>query len=246
MSFVEEAVLVSPAQLTFAIGDIHGCSWKLRDLVSCCDGYAGGRSRRFVCLGDYVDRGPDSAGVIWLLMERQSKEPGLFVCLRGNHDDMLTAAADGSGEDHWLTQGGDQTLSSYGVRRAAELPRPHIEWLRQLPLWHRDGRRLYVHAGLIPGLPLEQQPLEALMWIRSPFLDYDGDHGFLVVHGHTPTRDRRPDLRANRLNLDTGAVLGGPLTAAVFCETATAPLAFITDGGDVQQVGGAPQSSMRS
>jgi serine/threonine protein phosphatase 1 len=220
--------------LTFAIGDVHGCREKLVSLIEHCLEFAQGRPPRFVCLGDYVDRGPDSAGVVAFLMERQRIEPGRFICLRGNHDDMLVTAVDGDGEAHWLTQGGLMTLMSYGADRALDLPDDHVDWFRHLPLLHRDDLRVYVHAGLIPGLPLKQQPAEALMWIREPFLEYGADHGFLVVHGHTPVASRRPDLRANRLNMDTGAVFGGPLSAAAFDDALASPLAFIADDGSVR------------
>ena len=102
-----------------------------------------------------------------------------------------------------------------------------------------DGKRLFVHAGISPGLPIELQKEDDLLWIREPFLSSQTDHGLLVVHGHTPTKTSKPDLRSNRLNLDTGACLGGPLTAAAFLDHALVPAAFIFDDGQIEQVGAA-------
>ena len=127
----------------------------------------------------------------------------------------------------WLAQGGLATLKSYGVAEPRELPRAHVDWLRALPLRYDDGRRFFVHAGVNPATPLETQDDFDLLWIREPFLSHRGDYGRLIVHGHTPLVDGVPDLRGNRLNLDTGAVFGGPLTAAVFDDAQTEPIGFL-------------------
>ena len=103
----------------------------------------------------------------------------------------------------------------------------HVDWLRALPLSYDDGRRFFVHAGVNPGAPLDAQDDFDLLWIREPFLSHGGDYGRLIVHGHTPLADGIPDLRGNRLNLDTGAVFGGPLTAAVFDDAQTEPIGFL-------------------
>jgi serine/threonine protein phosphatase 1 len=128
---------------------------------------------------------------------------------------------------YWESQGGDATLRSYGVARVEDLPQSDLDWLRSLPLSYDDGRRFYVHAGIDPLLPLNAQRERDLIWIREPFLSDRRDHGRLIVHGHTPVQTGEPDLRANRLNLDTGAVFGGPLTAALFTEEQTKPVGFI-------------------
>ena len=102
-----------------------------------------------------------------------------------------------------------------------------LDWFRSLPLSYDDGRRFFVHAGVNPQLPLAAQHERDLIWIREPFLSARRDYGRLIVHGHTPLGTGKPDLRANRLNLDTGAVFGGPLTAALFADGRTEPVKFI-------------------
>jgi len=109
------------------------------------------------------------------------------------------------------------------------LPAEHLAWLRTLPSTISDGKRFFVHAGIEPGVPLEQQRDEMLLWIREPFLSDTRDHGQFIVHGHTPVETGQPDLRPNRVNVDTGACYGGPLTAAVFDDRSVGPFAFITD-----------------
>lgn len=222
-----------PPNLTFAVGDIHGCAAKARDLLSACMEYNGDRSFCFIFLGDYVDRGEDSLGVVELLMELEQAAPGAVLCLRGNHEEMLIGAIrDAEVEDIWLANGGDATLASYGVPRARDIPERHRAWIGERPLLYRDERRLYVHAGIMPGVPLQRQRAETLLWIREEFLSSRADHGLFVVHGHTPHLSG-PELLPNRLNLDTGACYGGVLTAAVFDDTAAVPVAFITDNGNV-------------
>jgi len=225
---------------TYAIGDIHGCDREARALFTACSNYNEDRKCCFIFLGDYVDRGPGSRGTVEWLMDMEAMMPDRFLCLRGNHEDLLASAAHGSkdDEDNWVDAGGDATLASYGVSRACDIPSAHLEWLSERPLLIRDERRLYVHAGIVPGVPLNQQPREALLWIRDEFLSSDADHGFLVVHGHTPLETCFPDLRRNRLNLDTGACFGGPLSAAVFCDAITEPIAFIADDGTVVDLRG--------
>lgn len=221
-------------KLTFAIGDIHGCLSKMQSLLNACDDVAGGHPALFICLGDYIDRGPNSARVTDLLMRRQAASAN-FVCLRGNHEELLLRAADKDRSDRdlmtWWGNGGEQTLESYGVDDPSDLPPDHLDWMRSLPLHTIDSLRLYVHAGIRPGTPLSDQSTEDVLWIREPFLSSEKDHGPLVVHGHTPTPARKPDLRSNRLNLDTGACFGGPLTAAVFSAEQVAPLFFVDDDG---------------
>jgi diadenosine tetraphosphatase ApaH/serine/threonine PP2A family protein phosphatase len=211
------AAAIGGFPLVYAIGDIHGSLRKLRDLLARCQRHADGRVASFVFLGDYIDRGPDSCGVIELLMQMQSRLKERVIALKGNHEAFAVDVIDGKAEAAiWLREGGDATLRSYGVRTARELPREHIGWMRSLPLRHDDGRRFFVHGGIDPEKPLDAQSGHDLMWMREPFLSDPREHGRLIVHGHTPQPDGIPDLRSNRLNLDTGAVFGGPLTAAAF------------------------------
>jgi serine/threonine protein phosphatase 1 len=212
--------------LTYAIGDIHGSLDKLRSLLTRCEEHAAGRPRTLVFLGDYIDRGPESCGVVDCL--RTLSRRGSVVALKGNHEDMALSVIDGdSSAPWWLTQGGMATLESYGIVMASEIPPAHVDWLRALRLSYDDGRRFFVHAGVNPGLPLDAQTVEDLLWIREPFLSDRRDYGRLIVHGHTPLATGLPELRGNRLNLDTAAVFGGPLTAAVFDDTHTEPLGFL-------------------
>ena len=213
--------------LTYAVGDIHGALHKLESLVARCRDHAGGRPTRFVFLGDYIDRGPQSAGVIRCLMTLETQMPGDVIALMGNHEEMLLSIIDGAvAVEDWLPQGGSQTLESYGVEDVRDLPREHVDWLRALRLSYDDSRRFFVHAGVNPARPLDAQDEDDLLWIREPFLSDPRDYGRLIVHGHTPVENGIPDLRGNRLDLDTRAGYGGPVTAAVFSDEATLPLTF--------------------
>jgi serine/threonine protein phosphatase 1 len=226
------------AILTYAIGDIHGSYSKLANLLRYCIDHCGDNYAHFVFLGDYVDRGKRSREVVTLLIETQARWPSQVVCLMGNHEDMLLGAASREDEAMWLYNGGDATLASYGVRSADEIPAEHLTWFENLPTATSDEKRFFVHAGIMPGIPFTQQRKDVLLWIREPFLSDVSDHGLYIVHGHTPTGTREPELRANRLNLDTLAWCGNPLMAAVFDERRVGPLAFIADNGAVSP--GAP------
>jgi serine/threonine protein phosphatase 1 len=219
------------AELTFAVGDVHGCLDKLERVLRACAAHAAGRPARYVFLGDYIDRGPASREVVELLIRRQAAEPGRVVCLKGNHEDLAIAAHDDAAAmPAWLINSAAATMRSYR-ESGGRICAPHLAWLRALPLCHDDGRRFFVHAGVDPTLPLDRQTPEAMLWIREPFfaLSEELDCGRLVVHGHTPRRDGLPELRRHRLNVDTGAVMGGPLTAAVFEDGRTEPVGFVTD-----------------
>jgi serine/threonine protein phosphatase 1 len=222
---------------TFSIGDVHGCDAALARLLDACHTWDGNRQNRFVFLGDYIDRGPGSAAVIARLMSLQKQVSGQVTCLRGNHEEMLLHAYRGPiSYDRWISNGGLPTLRSFGVSRPEDIPKDVISWLQCLPTSFNDGRRFFVHAGVDLERQLDEQLPEVLTWMREPFLTLADsvDPGRLIVHGHSPTQNRQPDLRRHRLNLDTGAVMGGPLTAAVFSDTQTRPLCFLTDAGDVE------------
>lgn len=213
---------------TYAIGDIHGCLDKLERLFQLCALDADDQPAKFIFLGDYIDRGADSRGVVQYLMDLQAYMPERVVCLKGNHEDMLLSAVeDESREDHWLRNGGTQTLYSYQVPTAFDLPRHHLDWLGSLPLSYDDGLRFFVHAGIHPDRPLNQQDDHDLLWIREPFLSSEKDFGRLVVHGHTPLGSGVSEQRTNRINIDTGAVYGKSLTAAVF-SVELKPVKFIS------------------
>jgi serine/threonine protein phosphatase 1 len=159
--------------LTFAIGDVHGCFDKLEALLLACDRVRDGRDVRYVFIGDYIDRGPDVRKVIDLLMHKQLSEGSRFICLRGNHEQMLIVAAAGGRSDRdlmtWWANGGEQTLDSYGVNDPSSLPAAHLEWIKALPLRFSDQKRLFVHAGIRPGVAVADQSDEDLLGYASLF-----------------------------------------------------------------------------
>lgn len=180
-----------------------------------------------VTLGDYLDRGPDSRGVLGRLVNNPF--PTDFVALKGNHEELFESfLRDPSVADIWRHLGGLETLHSYGVqvrqlmdgrnyKLAAEalrsaVPRAHLEFLGSLRLSLTVGKYFLCHAGVRPGIALEDQSAKDLLWIREPFLASREDFGKVVVHGHTPTE--HPEVRPNRINIDTGAYMTGRLTCA--------------------------------
>lgn len=220
----------------FAIGDVHGCLTQLVNLVEICRQLDRDGVRTFVFLGDYVDRGPASKGVVDFLIDLQRND-SRTICLRGNHEQMLMDVSQPDRSDRdlmtWFGNGGEATLQAYGVDDPMDLPPEHLAWMRELPLIHEDSFRFFVHAGIRPGVPLDAQNPHDLLWIREPFLISTEPHASYVVHGHSPTANRLPDLRANRLNLDVGACFGGRLTAAAFVSDQRFPTDFITCDGKV-------------
>lgn len=217
--------------LTFAIGDIHGCDEALLALLQRCAARAAGAPHRLVFLGDYVDRGPDSRRVIQILRDLEARRPDDIVCLMGNHEELLLDAAAGGDPMRWFMNGGRETVESYAAKKPAELPADDVAWIRSLRLCFDDGKRFFAHAGVDPDIALDQQTSEALLWIRGRFHESRKDHGRLIVHGHTPCRDGHPEVRPNRINIDTASVYGGALTAAVFTAEETAPVDFLSVPG---------------
>ena len=206
----------------------YGCLDQIERLVALCEHDMGAQRSKFIFLGDYIDRGPDSSDVIDFLINLQKWSPDEIIFLKGNHEALLLDALEGEDAGtHWLANGGEATLRSYKVSRVRELPPSHLDWIRSLRLFHDDGQRFFVHAGVDPDRPLDQQRPRDLLWIRDRFLSSDKDFGRLIVHGHTPLKSGLPDQLTNRLNLDTGAVYGRALTAAVFTEHHVAPIKFI-------------------
>jgi serine/threonine protein phosphatase 1 len=217
----------SPA-VTYAIGDIHGCSDLLDALLARIEEHAAGRDRHLVFLGDYIDRGPDSASVLRTVSRLHWAEPERVTCLMGNHERMLLDAL--GTEDaavHWLGNGGEETLDSFGARDVHGLPGDILDWIEALPTLHGDDARWYVHAGFRPGTDPESSDVHDRLWIRDVFLEDDCDFGRHVVHGHTPQRNGQPERRPFRTNLDTGAVYGGALTAGCFTAEAGPATEFL-------------------
>jgi serine/threonine protein phosphatase 1 len=232
-------VTVDTAQLpsglrVYAIGDIHGRVDLLRmmhrRIVEDAGGVESETRKLAVYLGDYIDRGLHSREVIDVLLDEAL--PGFeSIHLRGNHDhEFLAFLEDPTKSAAWLRYGGDATLYSYGVRlpadtpaearlqrlgellRAAVPPR-HIEFLASLPFTCEVGDYLFVHAGIDPDKPLDAQTPHDLLWIRDAFLEADSDFGRVVVHGHSITE--LPEVRDNRIGIDTGACYTNALTCLV-------------------------------
>jgi serine/threonine protein phosphatase 1 len=215
----------------YAIGDVHGRADLLAQLLAAIDADIAAHSSFQVIevfLGDYIDRGPKSREVLDMLISRSGRRQ--MVCLKGNHEtyiaDFLRNPAVLA---HWRNFGGFETLVSYGVTPSIN-PDEHEQrelaaaFDRALPLSHRRflssltgsfecGDYLFVHAGIRPGVPLPQQREEDLLWIREDFLLHEKSFGKIVIHGHTPVEE--PDIRPNRINIDTGAYATGKLTCLV-------------------------------
>lgn len=216
--------------VVYAVGDIHGRIDLLEDLEARIVRDAAGRSetrRVIVYLGDYVDRGYQSREVLDHLLA-PGPEGFERVFLRGNHEDFLVGfLEDSAGARSWLANGGVETLMSYGVEVSTSeadaprlqadlkraLPDSHRAFLESLPSLHREGDYVFVHAGIRPGVDLEDQTPDDLHWIRGDFLDDTRDHGAVIVHGHTVVDD--PVSRPNRIGIDTGAYATSCLTAVV-------------------------------
>ena len=221
---------------TYAIGDIHGHIELLRNVhVWIAADQAKHGAAPIIHVGDLVDRGPDCRGVVEYL--RAGIEAGQdWVVLKGNHDRMFTNyIRDINYHDPCLRTdlsylhpriGGAATLESYGVKNAADrplapvhdeavaaVPQAHLQFLESLPIYHRRGEVIYVHAGIRPGIAMEQQVEDDLVWIRKGFLEDTRDHGALIVHGHTALD--APMHYGNRVNIDSSAAYGGPLTVVV-------------------------------
>jgi serine/threonine protein phosphatase 1 len=219
-----------PGSRAYAIGDIHGRLDLMLDLMSRieADNKSRGPAKTYlVFLGDLVDRGPDSRGVI----EHLIANPPRFaraVFIKGNHEEFFLNVL--SGDDgivqRWLTYGGSECAESYGVSSSwtldasqsaimeqliEKVPREHVKFLDKMADTFRFGDYLFVHAGVRPGVELEKQVSRDLRWIREGFLEDTSDHGVVVVHGHTIVE--APEERLNRIGIDTGAYRSGLLTA---------------------------------
>lgn len=219
----------------YAIGDIHGYLDKLEEVMDqiVADG---GPGAEVVFLGDLVDRGPDSKGVIDFVLNGL-KQGRNWTILNGNHDRMFRYFLEPSPrvdmrlrpDLYWLHErlGGRETLASYGLHFDAEarlseihaaaratVPKEHVTFLDNLPYLKQHDDVLFVHAGIRPGVSLDAQSVDDLCWIRDEFLSHTAPHPWLIVHGHTPVE--QPTHHGNRVSLDTGAGYGNPVTAAVF------------------------------
>jgi serine/threonine protein phosphatase 1 len=214
----------------YAVGDIHGCLDLLDSLLRLIEEDSAARPPKktyIVFLGDLIDRGPASAGVVERLRTYRP-EGATPVFLAGNHEEIFARVLEGEAEilADWLKFGGAECLESYGVDPAAlkrmdpaaaveqlrsKVPQAHIDFIESFADTFRFGDYLFVHAGIRPGIDLAEQEQFDLRWIREPFLSFDDEHGLVVVHGHTIVD--QVEERANRIGLDTGAYRSGVLTA---------------------------------
>jgi serine/threonine protein phosphatase 1 len=217
-------------QRAYAVGDIHGrldLLDQLLEKIAADDVARGSADTTLIFLGDLADRGPDSRGVIERLMAAEAA-PGRTVFLAGNHEELLIRVWEGERAmaSTFNRAGGKETLMSYGV--AAEtfdmwdlsemtaatsrlIPVAHIDFLRRFQDWHQIGDYLFVHAGIRPGIHIEDQDITDLRWIRGEFIRSTENHGAMIIHGHTITAD--VDEHPNRIGIDTGAYASGILTA---------------------------------
>jgi serine/threonine protein phosphatase 1 len=211
----------------YAVGDVHGCLDQLVELEGriVADGEGIGGEKWIVMLGDYIDRGPHSAAVVAHLLRPPPAGFRRFA-LRGNHEQMmLDFLADPEANLYWLDQGGWETLASYGIEAALKrqassgtplahiaerIPASHRAFMASLPVLLSLPGWLFVHAGVRPGIGIDRQDAEDLIWIRGPFLDGPGMTGVRVVHGHTPGPE--PVFTPARIGIDTQCYLTGRLT----------------------------------
>jgi serine/threonine protein phosphatase 1 len=191
-----------------AIGDIHGQLDMLKLLLEKVQPTA---ADKLIFIGDYIDRGPDSKGVVNFLLDFKQHFNAVF--LRGNHEDMLLAFLGQDPNAHYgeayLYNGGEHTVRSYAGENATftdlknAIPESHLEFFKQLKYYHIEEEFLFVHAGIVPGIPIEKQRTEDLIWIREEFLYSETGIGKIVVFGHTPLRS--PLITNDKIGIDTGA-----------------------------------------
>jgi serine/threonine protein phosphatase 1 len=232
----EPDVLLDPPDLgegrrVYAIGDIHGRLDLLTELIDkiADDDLARGSVGRteLIMLGDYVDRGPESAGVLDYVMQLSEWWPSI-TCLQGNHEEVFLMAARGDeGALRFMTRiGGRETLLSYGATEndldqmtlgqlrdwlMGAVPERHLQFIESMKEKVVIGDYAFVHAGIRPQVPMEDQEARDLRWIRDEFLDFNQPHRYYVVHGHSITAG--VEQRPNRMGIDTGAYATGVLTA---------------------------------
>jgi serine/threonine protein phosphatase 1 len=216
--------------MDYAIGDVHGCLDELREALDWCaaDSDRQGLAGRVHLLGDYIDRGPDSKGVLDLLMRGSRDSHVQWLPIMGNHDEILALAWRGptvaTHAQLWWEHGGQQTLQSFGWNPVGRLPGhlaefidwSYVEFIESLPHATVTEDVLFVHAGIRPGVPFEEQALHDILYIRGDFLESQEDFGRIVVHGHTPNRNEHPRVYGNRVALDSGCFMSGSLSIAAF------------------------------
>jgi len=219
-----------PDRTVYAIGDIHGRKDLLEALIDRIRAHAGDADHELIFLGDYIDRGPESAGVVEYLIQSDALQGVDYTFLKGNHEATLLDFLDNPAVGpSWSTYGGLETLLSYGVKDVGlsrdetawaetatrfreKLPASHLDFYRRLESFALRGEYFFVHAGIDPDKPIQAQTDADLLWIRDAFLSSPRQHDYMIVHGHTPEAAPHKDKR--RIGLDTGAYQTGVLTAA--------------------------------
>jgi len=197
----------------FVVGDIHGSYEKLKAILANLD-WSPQSGDQLIFLGDYIDRGPQSYEVVDTVAELADRHPEV-IALKGNHESMFLDFITGQCDPQLFANGLAATIRDY-CRPENELSAAHLHFYRNLPLSHETEDYIFVHAGLVPGIPLARQSPHDLLWVRDEFLLSDYDFGKTIVFGHTPFKE--PFIAPGRIGLDTGAVFGGPLTAVVLPE----------------------------
>ncbi|MEY4669651.1 MAG: hypothetical protein RL518_2350 [Pseudomonadota bacterium] len=210
----------------FAFGDIHGCNDELKTLLhSLRSQHQTTKADQFIFIGDFIDRGPDSKGVIDTLLGWKAEYPKT-VFLKGNHEDMLLGflGMGGSSGDVYLMNGGNEFFKSYGIEPtgplsevAKSLPPEHLRFLTSLETGVSIGEFLFVHAGIHPGRELNDQKTHDLMWIRGEFIPVEHKMGKTVVFGHTPFADVMLHMPF-KIGIDTGLVYGNLLSCVELVE----------------------------
>ena len=239
--------------LTYAIGDVHGKRDLLEALLAAIRSDAGSRDLRIIFVGDIIDRGPESRQCVDLVIRTLADHPGSRLVL-GNHEEFMLNVLDAQTPSdreiaaaRWLPNGGTETLQSYGLedtsdsqaiaRHLTRLHSDHIAFLRKADWMVETDTHVFVHGGIDPGVPLTGQNPVTTRWIREKFLDYKGALPKIVVHGHTVTDSFLPELHANRIAIDTGAVRSGHLTCVVFDGTAEPRFITTDDHGAAIETG---------
>jgi serine/threonine protein phosphatase 1 len=192
---------------TFAIGDIHGCPRTFSKLVT--EMIIPGPEDEIICVGDYIDRGPDSKGVIDSIIALKRRGCRIRT-LRGNHEQLLLdALEDKEAFDQWLMCGGDKTCNSFGIHEVSQLPDEYLSFFKQTEYYHATDQMIIVHAGLNFESDDPFADTDAMLWTRNTFVDLEKSGGRKIIHGHTPTPLQRIySLRhTNSINIDGGCVM---------------------------------------
>lgn len=202
---------------TIAISDIHGCYDELKELILTLEvnGEYNKNTDKLVFLGDYIDRGKDSRKVIEYIRSLQDGNDNV-IALMGNHEDMMINYLDGI-DNSWVWNGHLATIDSYGGKTKEFYS--DVRWIRELPLYHEDEHFIYVHAGIDVNKSMEEQDPFTLLWVREKFIYESKNYHKKVIFGHTPTLNFGNDMptytSADNIDIDTGCVFGGALTALI-------------------------------